>query len=318
MRKDGMGGERNGRTDEVVAAIEAEFARFPGAGGVAAKRLETGEEIRVNADETTATASTIKVPILIELFRQIEAGALDLETPLPASAAARTVGSGILRELTEGIELSIRDHATLMIVVSDNTSTNVLIDLLGIDRINQTMEEFGFARTRLRERLDFPKIGPDARNLAVTTPSELAAIMEALATGAILSDDSRAAIFEIMSRQHAHNLVPRYLPYYPHPEELGHPDNGLRIANKTGGWTGMRADMALVEWPGVRYVVGIVIEGDPDRRFWAENAGDQVIGRVSRLIFDHFGGAALHDVNAAPAATATEAPANTEAPAIAH
>ncbi|HET7094514.1 MAG TPA: serine hydrolase, partial [Thermomicrobiales bacterium] len=109
---------------------------------------------------------------------------------------------------------------------------------------------------------------------------------------------------------------PRYLPYYPHPEELGHPDNGLRIANKTGGWTGMRADMALVEWPGVRYVAAIVIEGDPDRRFWAENAGDRVVGRVSRLIFDHFGGAALDHLDAAPA-TASAAPANTAAPASA-
>ncbi|HEX5499763.1 MAG TPA: serine hydrolase [Thermomicrobiales bacterium] len=313
-----MSGERDCGADEVVAAIEAEFARFPGSGGVAARQLDTGEEIRVNADETTATASTIKVPILIELFRQIEAGALDLETRLPASAAARTVGSGILRELSEGVELSIRDHATLMIVISDNTSTNVLIDLLGIDRINQTMAELGFTRTQLRERLDFPKIGPDARNLAMTTPSELAAIMEALATGAILNDESRAAIFDIMGRQHGLNLIPRYLPYYPHPGELGHPDNGLRIANKTGGWTGMRADMALVEWPGVRYVAAIVIEGDPDRRFWAENAGDQVIGRVSRLIFDHFGGAVLDDVDATPAAAPAEAPAQAEAPASAH
>ncbi|HEU0116368.1 MAG TPA: serine hydrolase [Thermomicrobiales bacterium] len=308
-----MSEERNDETDGVVAAIEAEFARFPGTGGVAAKNLDTGEEIRVNADETTATASTIKVPILIELFRQIEAGALDLETQLPATAAARTVGSGILRELSEGIELSIRDHATLMIVVSDNTSTNVLIDLLGIDRINQTMADFGFARTQLRERLDFPKIGPDARNLAVTTPAELAAIMEALATGAILSAESRVAMFEIMRRQHGLNLIPRYLPYYPHPEELGHPDNGLRIANKTGGWTGMRADMALVEWPGVRYVVGIVVEGDPDRRFWAENAGDQVIGRISRLIFDHFGGAALDAAD-----MLTEAPSNERISGTAH
>ncbi len=293
--------EQRSATDAVVAAIEDELARFPGTGGVFAKQLDTGEEIRVNADETTATASTIKVPILIELFRQIEAGALDLETRLPVTDTARTVGSGILRELSPGIELSIRDHATLMIVVSDNSSTNVLIDLLGIDRINQTMADYGFARTQLRERLDFPKIGPDARNLAVTTPAELAGIMEALAEGTILSDNSRAAILEIMGRQHHISLTPRYLPYYPHPDELGHPDNGLRIANKTGGWTGMRADMAFIEWPGVRYVVGIVTEGDPDRRFWAENAGDQIIGRVSRLIFDHFGGAALDTADGRPA-----------------
>ena len=134
----------------------------------------------------------------------------------------------------------------------------------------------------------------DPTNLAVTTPGDLAAIMEALAEGAILSQESRDAIFEILGRQHYLNLVPRYLPYYPHPEELGHPDNGLRIYNKTGGWLGMRADVALVEWPGVRYVAGIVVEDCPDTRFWAENEADRLIGRISRLIFEHFGGDALN------------------------
>jgi beta-lactamase class A len=277
----------------VIAAIEREFADFPGTGGVAAKRLDTGEALHVNAEETTATASTIKVPILIELFRQLEAGTVDLESRLTVGEAARTVGSGILRELSPGLDLTLRDYATLMIVVSDNIATNVIIDLLGMERINQTMAELGFSRTKLLERLDFPKIGRDPRNLAVTTPSDLAAMMEALATGTILTASSCQAILEILGRQHFIGLVPRYLPYYQHPEELGHPDNGLRIANKTGGWSGMRADMALVEWPGTRYVIGIVTEGDPDERFWPENAGDRLIGRVSRLIFDHFGGAAL-------------------------
>jgi beta-lactamase class A len=281
------------RREQVVAEIEREFAEFAGSGGLAATNLGTGEEIRVNAEETTATASTIKVPILIELFRQVESGDVDLESRVAVGEEARTVGSGILRELSPGLELSIRDHATLMIVVSDNIATNVLIDLLGIERINQTMAECGFARTRLIERLDFPKIGPDARNLALTTPSDLAGMMAALAEGTILSAPSREAILEILGRQHYVDLVPRYLPFYPNPEELGHPDNGLRIANKTGGWTGMRADMALVEWPGTRYAIGIVSEGDPDTRFWAENAGAQLIGRVSRLVFDYFGGAEL-------------------------
>ena len=284
-----MGTER----ERVIAEIEEAFAGFAGTGGVAAKHLGTGEEIRVNAAAMTATASTIKVPVLIELFRQVEAGAVRLEDRLAVTEATRAPGSGILRELSLGVELSVHDHATLMIVVSDNTSTNLLIDLVGLERVNRAMDELGFRRTRLHRRLDFPAIGRDARNLAVTTPGELAAMMEALATGTILSDSSRAAILEIMRRQHYLNLVPRYLPHNPYAEELGEPDNGLRIANKTGGWTGMRADMALVEWPGTSYVVGVVTEGDPDTRFWAENAGDRVIGRVSRLIFDYWGGGSL-------------------------
>src|SRR3712207_5016623 len=174
-----MGSER----ERVIGEIEREFAEFAGTGGIAAKHLGTGEEIRINADDLTATASTIKVPILIELFRQVEAGEVRLEDRLAVNEAIRAPGSGVLRELSLGVELTVRDHATLMIVVSDNTSTNLLIDLVGRERVNQTMAEFGFRQTRLRQRLDFPAIGPDARNLAGTTPGELAAIMEALATG---------------------------------------------------------------------------------------------------------------------------------------
>jgi beta-lactamase class A len=277
----------------VVADIEREFEGFAGTGGVAAKNLGTGEEIRVNADATTATASTIKVPILIEVFRQIEAGTISLDDRMTVTEAAMTKGSGILRDLSLGVELSVRDVAVLMIVVSDNTATNMLIDLAGMERINQTMTELGFGRTRLINRLDFPVVGPDARNLAVTTPGELAAIMEALANGSILSKGSREQILEIMWMQHYLDLAPRYLPYTPYAEELGDEDNGLRIANKTGGWKGMRADMALIEWPGTRYVIGIVTEGDPDERFWAENNASKLIGRISKLIFDYWGGSVL-------------------------
>src|SRR5262245_2341266 len=106
----------DGRCQAVLAAIEREFADFPGTGGVAAKRLDTGEALRVNAEETTATASTIKVPILIELYRQVEAGTVDLESRLALNEEARTVGSGILRELSPGLGLTLRDYATLMIV----------------------------------------------------------------------------------------------------------------------------------------------------------------------------------------------------------
>jgi len=292
-------GSVEGGAARVIAEIEQELAGFAGTGGVAAKQLDTGEEIRVNADAVTATASTIKVPILIELYRQIEGGEVGLDDRLSVTAATQTRGSGILRELSLGVDLSVHDIATLMIVVSDNTATNMLIDLVGLERVNATMAEFGFPKTRLMRRLDFPAIGKDVRNLAVTTPAELAGIMEALATGRMLSDASREGILEIMRRQHHLNLVPRYLPYNPYAEELGEPDNGLRIANKTGGWTGMRADMALVEWPGVRYVIGIVTEGDPDTRFWAENAGDCAIGHISRSIFRYFGGDAL-DKEATP------------------
>ena len=275
----------------IVDQIRAEFSGFPGTAGVCARHLGSGETIEVNAGEATATASTIKVPILIELMRRVELGEVSLDAKLRAPAA--TPGSGVLRDLSRDVELSVWDYAVLMIAVSDNTATNVMIDLLGVDQISSTMADLGFPATRLLQRFDFPKVGPDARNLSVTTPADLCGIMEALALERILTPERCRQIVQIMSMQHYRDLVPRYLPFFPYADELEQPDNGLRIANKTGGWHGMRADMALVEWPGTRYVIGIVTENDPDTRFWAENQGDRLIGRVSRLIFDHWGGGEL-------------------------
>lgn len=280
----------------ILDLIESEFESFPGTAGVFARNLGTGEVIDVNGSAETATASTIKVPILIELMRRAELGEVMLDSRLPVPEA--TPGSGILRDLSRDVALSIRDYAVLMISVSDNTATNLLIDLLGLQRINQTIADIGFPTTRLLQRFDFPRIGPDSRNLSLTSPADLCGIMEALAMERILTARRCREILEIMRLQHYRDLVPRYLPFFPYADELGQPDNGLRIANKTGGWFGMRADMALVEWPGTRYVIGVVSENDTDTRFWAENQGDRMLGRVSRMVFDYWGGASLeHGAN---------------------
>ena len=109
---------------------------------------------------------------------------------------------------------------------------------------------------------------------------------------------------ELVARTAYPISVPRYLPHDPYAGDWGDPGNGLQIANKTGGWSGegasMRADTALVEWTGTRYVVAIVTKGDPDTRFWPENRSDRLIGRISKLIFDHFGGAAVPPLASVP------------------
>src|SRR5688500_309292 len=124
-----MGSETG--TAGVVAAIERELAAFPGTGGLVATHLGSGEEIRVNPDLETTTASTIKVPILIELFRRVEAGTLSLTDRLRVTPEVQVRGSGVLRDLSLWLDLPVRDVATLMIVISDNVATNMLIDLLG-------------------------------------------------------------------------------------------------------------------------------------------------------------------------------------------
>lgn len=276
--------------EQLIAAIKQAEAEFGGSVGVFAKNLTTGEEVAYDPDTLRPTASTIKVPILIELFNQVEQGKVSLDDRLVSSEANATKGSGILRDLRLGVDLPVVDVATLMIVVSDNQATNMMIDLLGMENINATMAANGFPNTKLVNRIDFEAIGEDAKNLATTTPREMAGYMEAIATNKILSEESCAGILEIMRKQHYLDTVARYFPYTPFAAELGKPDNGLRVYNKTGSWSGMRGDVALIEWPGTRYTIGLISEGATDARFWAENHGNVVLSKVSKLIFDYFGG----------------------------
>src|SRR4029079_13564111 len=108
-----------------------------------------------------------------------------------------------------GVALRAIDVATLMIVVSDNQATNMLIDLLGMEKINKTMADNGFVNTRLVNRIDFEAIGEDPKNLATTTPRELAGIMESIANNTILSKQSCDGMLEILAKQHNRDTGPR-------------------------------------------------------------------------------------------------------------
>ena len=275
---------------ELLAAIKREESAFGGSVSVFARNLTTGEEVAYDPDTLRPTASTIKVPIMVELFNQVEQGVVSLDDRLVSNEQNATKGSGILRDLRLGVDLAVEDIATLMIVVSDNQATNMLIDLLGMENINATMAAKGFPNTRLVNRIDFPVIGEDPKNLATTTPRELAGIMAGIASNTILSADSCAGMLTILRKQHYLDTVARYFPYTAFAAELGRPDNGLRVYNKTGSWSGMRGDAAFIEWPGTQYTIGLISEGATDARFWAENHGNVVLSKVSKLIFDHFGG----------------------------
>lgn len=276
--------------EALLAAIQKEVDAFPGTAGVFAKNITTGEEVAFDPDTVRPTASTFKVPVMIELFRQVEAGEASLDAMLTADASNATKGSGVLRDLSSGITLRAEDVATLMIVVSDNQATNMLLDYLGMDKINATLAKNGFEKTRIVNRIDFDAIGEDAKNLATTTPRELAGIMAGIATNTVLSPASCDAMRGILAKQHYLDTVARYFPYTPFAAEAGKPDNGLRVFNKTGSWSGMRADAAIIEWPGTQYTIGLISEGDTDPRYWAENAGNRLLGRLSKLVFDYFGG----------------------------
>ncbi len=141
-------------TTSVTRRLAAVQRQFRGVLGVAARDLASGAEIRHNVNDVFSAASCIKVPVLVEVFRQVEAGHLSLDEPIPYTAAHRVPGSGVLKDLTVGRAMPLRDAVTLMIIISDNTATNMLIDAVGgVGPVNRTMTALGVPQLILNRHI---------------------------------------------------------------------------------------------------------------------------------------------------------------------
>jgi len=171
--------------DQVGAVVKA----FRGQMGVAAMELRTGETIGVDADSRFPTASTIKTAVMIEAWQQAADGRLSMDTPLTLRDADKVGGAGVLRGLHDGLALTLADLIHLMIELSDNTATNLLIERVGTARVNERLESYGLRETKLFRptfRDGRPDVLPDLERefgLGMTTPREMARLMAVIAEG---------------------------------------------------------------------------------------------------------------------------------------
>src|SRR5437660_12447852 len=176
------------------ALVRAEILPFKGKVYLFARNLDTGATYSFNADERVRTASTIKVAVMIEAFTRVAEGRAKWTDELVLTKAARYSGSGILPELGDGLRLTLRDCVNLMMLISDNTATNMVLDYLTTDAVNARMDSLGIKQTRIMRRVGSggdSKEGKLEENkrfgLGATTPHEMVQIMEKLRRGEIIS-----------------------------------------------------------------------------------------------------------------------------------
>ncbi len=273
--------------DQNIAALQQ---RFQGQLGLAATNLTTGEQVLVNADVLFPTASVIKVAILAEMFAQVEEGRLKLDERLVMQASDLAGGSGVLGELLPGLQPTLTDLATLMVVLSDNTATNMLIDRVGgVEAVNRRVQgDYGFNSIALHNRVDFEKIGSDVRRFAEATPGDLMRFMERLAREALVSARASKEMLRIMSRQQYLDQVPRYLKVNPYARELNmKPD--VDVACKTGFFPGTRVDagvLTLAQAVTIAYCA--VAHGSADTGMAPETAPAIVNGLLGKLVVDYW------------------------------
>ncbi len=268
---------------EMDKRIRDRIARFTGKVFLFAKNLDTGETYGVDPDARVRTASTIKFPIMVEAFAQVAEGKLKWTDEVVLKADRKVQGSGVLQELSDGLRLPVLDAVKLMIVLSDNTATNLVLDVVTADAVNARMEALGLKETRslrkiggggeskARDLLDNAKKG-----IGVSTPREMVTLLEKVENGEVVSRDASRAMIEILKHQQYHDGIGRTL-------------RDVTVANKTGALDHLRSDVGIVYTTRGRIAMAITCEDIPEVDYTDDNPGHFLIADVSKLLVDGLG-----------------------------
>jgi beta-lactamase class A len=280
--------EHSGQTGEPAAALRAADEEFSGVLAVAARAEDTGAVVTHNADRVMPTASVIKLAVLAEVFRQDAAGALSVRDRIELDERNRVGGSGVLKDLSPGVVLPVLDYATLMIVVSDNSATNVLIDRLGgVEPVNRFMRELGLDTITLHRKVTFGAPGEDTPLLGEASPRHLMDLIGLLWQRKLVGAEASERMLGILGRQHHLDQAPRLLAYDPMATELGG-EQDVAVACKTGMVGGIRADAGLLRLRGRPISYAIMTDGSADTSLHAEHEGMRTVAATGALLAEHF------------------------------
>ena len=241
-------------------------SRAPGRVGVMVQDLTTGFSTAVNATAEMPAASTIKIPVMVEVFRRLAAGSFDLNRQVTLLASDRDWGWGDLASAPVGTRYSVSNLLRLMITESDNTATNMLIRLVGRQAINATMLDLGLTHTKLGDFIRSK--GPIASALR-SSPSDMIRLLDAMAHDRLVDEWSSREMIAILSGQHHNTLLPQPLP------------PGTTVAHKTGQLHDTLNDVGIVYLNDEPYAIAVMTTRLPTLA-----AGRSFIRSVSRLAYD--------------------------------
>lgn len=295
---------------EIQAAIEASGAQM----GVAIRHIESGQEINFNADQVFPLCSVLKIPVLAEAFRQIADGKFSLSDRWELTVAEKNLPSGVLLFFEDGLQPTVLDLLTLMIIISDNTATDMVMHRLGTENINAYIHSLGLTNIHItmtiREIFEdiMPSADPtqDLLELArqrqktginrtgrayslgpdndVGTPAELTTLLTMIFQGQVVSRTACDSMLKILLKQQLNDRLPRFLP------------PGTPVAHKTGTLSGFRNDSGIIYVNDESHVAVTVFSrwddqatnNDPQATRQRMFTIDTAFGQIGRLVFDHF------------------------------
>lgn len=263
--------------------VRAEVSQFKGKVSLFAKNLDTGAVYELSSDERVPTASTIKIAVMIEAFARVAEGKQKWTDELVLTKEKKVGGSGILFEFADGLHLTFRDGVSLMMIMSDNTATNLVIDLLTADAVNARMESLGFKETRLMRRVFGGGISAEGKKeenkrfgLGRTTPREMVMIMEKLERGEIISASASKEMLELMKREQGTNGIWRL-------------DWREKKATKSGALDALRSNVGLIYHPRGRIAMAITCDEMPEPIWTVDNPALLLMSRLSDVLIDGLG-----------------------------
>ena len=263
---------------------------------VFAKNLKTGQTASLDADEPVQTASVIKLGILLDAAEQIRAGKAKFEEKLVLNKDNQAPGSGVLAAFDTPLAITLKDVLTMMVIVSDNTATNMAIDRLGLAHINETLRAAGLKQTVLYKKVYKPAQGPMPADqpkfgLGKTTSREMASVMQrfaecrlALDGGAPAAADGPicGAMLHMLRGQQDRDILPRQIEFLDTSEQ------GSAIGDKIGALDQVRNDVAIVSTKSGPVVISAFTWDNADQRWNGDNEGEQTLGKVGKAIVERW------------------------------
>jgi beta-lactamase class A len=298
--------------DKLHACITDDSIEF----GIAVQHIESGEKTLINADAIFPTASVFKVPVMVEVFKQAQADVFDLYDRLELKTRYKTLTTGVLLQLRDGLQPTIRDLVMLMTIVSDNTATTMLMELVGPENITATMHELGLMSIEvnmtvhemflhafgipdqpdisveaLRERARKTQMDYQSRTFSrgkdndVSSAADMTRLMTMIFRGEVLDRAACDEMLTILSHQQYNSRVSRYLPWYT-------------VYHKTGTMRGLRNDSGIIYCNDNSHVAFTVFSFDsvalplssPRLGIQRSLLVEEMMGEMGLVIYEHYGG----------------------------
>jgi beta-lactamase class A len=272
-----------GEISRLESQLEPLAKAHKGKVAIAVKNLITGESYVLNGDDVMPTASLIKLAVMAEVYQQVKDGKIKMSDTLTLKTEDKVPGSGVLTDhFSEGATFPLRDAVRLMIVFSDNTATNLVLDKIGIESTGKRMKEWGFPNTKVYAKsykASTTSIDPEMSKkygLGSTTANEMIGLIEKLQNGKLVDATASGEMIEHLKKCDDKDKFPRLLP-----------DNTV-VAHKSGSVSNARTDAGIIYTTSGPVAVCVLTNENEDQRWKPDNAGNVLCAKVAQAVYEHF------------------------------